>query len=132
MTSIHRENINPKAIHDPIGYTHVTIPKGKKVIFLSGQVAWDKNLNVVELGNLEQQTRTVYRNIEHALKEVGATWDHIAKTTIYTTMPDEYEIIGKVTAEFFGDTPPPAQTIVGVTGLALPEFLIEIEATVVI
>lgn len=47
-------------------------------------------------------------------------------------MPDEYEIIGKVTAEFFGDTPPPAQTIVGVTGLALPEFLIEIEATVVI
>lgn len=73
----------------------------------------------------------VYQNIEHALIEIGATWDHIVKTTVYTTMPNEYEIIGGATTKFFGDTPPPAQTIVGVTGLALPEFLIEIEATVV-
>lgn len=132
MKSKNREVINPKNIHDPIGYTHVTIPKGKRLVFLSGQVAWDKDLNVVGEGDLAKQTDMVYQNIEHALNEVGATWDHIVKTTVYTTMPYEYEIIGAATAKYFGDAPPPAQTIVGVTGLALPDFLIEIEATVVI
>ena len=132
MTKSSRENINPSTIHDPIGYTHITIPKGKKFVFLSGQVAWDKNLNVVEVDDLAKQTNMVYKNVESALNEVGATWDNIVKTTVYTTMPNEYEIIGAATAEFFGDAPPPAQTIVGVTGLALPEFLIEIEATVVL
>lgn len=131
MVSKNREIINPSTIHAPIGYTHMTIPKGRKIVFLSGQVAWDKDFNVVELDDLASQTNMVYQNIEHALKEIGATWDHIVKTTVYTTQPHEYEIIGNTTAKFFGDTPPPAQTIVGVTGLALPEFLIEIEATVV-
>lgn len=131
MSSKYREIVNPKNIHDPIGYTHVTIPKGNKLVFLSGQVAWDKNLNVVEEGDLAKQTDMVYQNIEHALKEVGATWDQIVKTTVYTTMPNEYEIIGAATAKYFGEAAPPSQTIVGVTGLALPEFLIEIEATIV-
>lgn len=132
MTSKHREVINPSTIHDPIGYTHITIPKGKKIIFFAGQVAWDKDMNVVEVDDLAKQTDQVYKNIEHALNEVGATWDHIVKTTIYTTKPHEYEIIGAATAKYFGDAPPPTQSIIGVTGLALPEFLIEIEATIVL
>ncbi|RXT07968.1 RidA family protein [Ammoniphilus sp. CFH 90114] len=131
MHSKHREIINPSTIHDPFGYTHVVIPKGKKIVYLSGQVAWDRDLQVIDIGDLAKQTDMVYQNIQHALNEVGATWDHIAKTTIYTTQPHEYAIIGAATAKFFGDAPPPAQTIIGVTGLALPEFLIEIEATVV-
>ncbi|WP_342535884.1 RidA family protein [Sporosarcina sp. FSL K6-3508] len=124
MQSLQREIINPSSIHAPIGYTHVTIPKGNKIVFIAGQVAWDKNLQVVEVGDLTKQTDMVYQNIEQALIEIGATWDHIAKTTIFTTQPHEYEIIGSVTARYFGDTPPPSQTIVGVMGLALPEFLI--------
>jgi enamine deaminase RidA (YjgF/YER057c/UK114 family) len=132
MESNNREIINPEKIHDPIGYTHVTVPVGNKLVFLSGQVAWDKNMNVVGVGDLVKQTDMVYQNIGHALNKVGATWDHIVKTTVYTTTPTEYEIIGAATSKYFGDTPPPAQTIIGVTGLALPEFLIEIEAIVVL
>jgi len=132
MKSKHRGIVNPEKIHDPIGYTHLTIPRGKKVIFLSGQVAWNKDYEIVGKNDLRKQTEMVYENIGHALEEIGATWDHIAKTTVYTTMPTEYEIIGSVTEKFFGDVAPPSQTIVGVTGLALEEFLIEIEATVVI
>ena len=131
MKSEYREIINPEKIHDPIGYTHVTIPKGNKLAFISGQVAWNKNLEVIEVGDLTKQTEMVYQNIEQALLKIGATWDQIVKTTIYTKMPKEYEVFGAATAKYFKDVPPPAQTIVGVTGLALPEFLIEIEATVV-
>ena len=67
-------------------------------------MAWDKNFNVVEQGDLASQTDMVYQNIEHALNEIGATWDYIVKTTVYTTMPNEYEIIGNTTAKFFGHT----------------------------
>jgi len=131
MKSEYREIINPGKTHDPIGYTHVTIAKGNKMAFISGQVAWNKELQVVGVGDLEKQTDMVYRNIEHALFEIEGTWDQIVKTTVFTTMPTEYKVIGETTAKYFKDTPPPAQTIVGVTGLALPEFLIEIEVTVV-
>ncbi|WP_338472487.1 RidA family protein [Niallia sp. XMNu-256] len=131
MESKFREIINPSKIHDPIGFSHVVIPKGKKIAFLSGQLAWDKDFQVVGVNDLAKQTNMVYQNIQHTLNEIGATWDHVVKTTIFTTRPHDYGIIGAVTAEFFGDVPPPAQTLIGVTGLASPEFLIEIEATVV-
>ncbi|AXF56955.1 RidA family protein [Salicibibacter kimchii] len=66
MTTSSRENINPTTIYDPIDYTHITIPKGKKLAFISGQVAWDKNLDVVEVDDLAKQTNMVYQNIESA------------------------------------------------------------------
>lgn len=109
----------------------MTIPKGNKITFISGQVAWSKELQVIEVGDFQKQTDMVYQNIEHALFEIGATWDQIVKTTVFTTMPTEYEVIGETTAKYFNNAAPPAQMIVGVTGLALPEFLMEIEATVV-
>lgn len=132
MQSKHREIINPEKIHDPVGFTHVVIPKGEKIVFLSGQLAWDNNFKVVGENDLAKQTRMVYQNIQYALEEIGAAWDNVAKTTIFTTRPHDYETIGSVTSEFFGDVPPPAQTLIGVAGLVLPEFLIEIEATVVL
>ncbi|WP_068672085.1 RidA family protein [Oceanobacillus sp. Castelsardo] len=106
MTSKYRDIINPEEIHDPIGYSHVTIPKGNKLVFLSGQVAWDKNMNVVNVGDFAKQTDMVYQNLSYALEEVGATWDHIVKTTVYTTRPTEYEIIGATTAKYFGEASP--------------------------
>lgn len=131
MGSKFRETINPDTMYEPPGFSHIVIPQGKKLVFISGQVAWDKDHQVMGKNDLAEQTKQVYRNLQLALNEVDATWDHIAKTTVYTTRPQEYETIGEVTSEFFGETPPPAQTLVGVTALASSEFLVEIEATVV-
>jgi len=69
-------------------------------------------------------------NLQRALDELGATWDDVVKSTVYTTQPHEYEIIGAAMSEAMGGAPPPAQVIAGVTGLALPELLIEIELVV--
>lgn len=131
MESEFRKTINPETMYDPPGFSHIAIPQGEKLVFISGQVAWDKNHQIVGKNDLAEQTRQVYRNLQLALEEVGATWDHIVKTTVYTTRPQEHETIGGVTSEFFEETPPPAQTLVGVTALASSEFLVEIEATVV-
>jgi enamine deaminase RidA (YjgF/YER057c/UK114 family) len=69
------------------------------------------------------------RNLETAMREVNVGWDDIVRRTIYTTKPTEFETISGAIAEVTGGAGDPAQTIAGVTGLALPGLLVEVEAT---
>jgi enamine deaminase RidA (YjgF/YER057c/UK114 family) len=69
------------------------------------------------------------RNLEVAIRAAGVGWDDIVRRTIYTLHPTEFEVITAAIEEITGDAGHPAQTLVGVTGLAVPGLLIEIEAT---
>lgn len=125
-----RRIVNPAAIHPPVGYSHVVHATGSRLAFVAGQAALDRDFAIVGAGDLEAQTRQVMANLRHALDELGAGWDDVVKATVYTTQPHEYETIGRAMGEAMGDAAPPAQVIAGVTGLALPELLIEIELVV--
>jgi len=83
-------------------------------------------------GDLAKQAAKVYENIQHILDELGATWDHVVRTTIYTTQPHESETIAKVKHSFLDGVPSHAETMIGVESLAAPELLIEVEAIVVL
>ena len=78
------------------------------------------------------QTVGAMRNLETAMGAVGVDWDDIVRRTIYTAQPTEYETITRAIDEVTGGADHPAQTIVGITGLAVPGCLIEIECTAVI
>jgi len=67
-----------------------------------------------------------------ALRAAGADWDDVVRRTIYTVAPTEFEVITRAIEEVTGDSPHPPQTIIGVTGLALPQLMIEIEVTALI
>ncbi len=125
-----REVLNPPQIHPPPGYSHVVRATGERLAFVAGQAAIDRDFNVVGIGDLEAQTRQVMENLNHALATLGATWEDVVKATVYTTQPTEYETIGRAMSEGMGGAEPPAQVIAGVTSLALPELLIEIELIV--
>lgn len=125
-----REIVNPARIHPPAGYSHVTKATGSRLAFVAGQAALDRDFNLVGAGDLEAQTRQATANLNVALDELGASWDDVVKATVYTTQPTEYEAIGRAMSEGMGGAEPPAQVIAGVTGLALPELLIEIELVV--
>jgi enamine deaminase RidA (YjgF/YER057c/UK114 family) len=125
-----RQIVNPSSIHPPAGYSHIVHATGSRLVFLAGQAALDTNFAVVGEGDLGAQTRQVMKNLQSALDELGAGWNDVVKATVYTTQPHEYETIGTAMAEAMGGAEPPAQTIAGVTGLALPELLIEIELVV--
>jgi enamine deaminase RidA (YjgF/YER057c/UK114 family) len=125
-----RKIVNPAAIHPPAGYSHVVHATGSRLAFVAGQAAIDPGFSVVGEGDLEAQTRQVLTNLQHALDELGAGWDDVVKATVYTTLPHEYETIGRAMKAAMGAAEPPAQVIAGVTGLALPELLIEIELVV--
>lgn len=124
-----RELHNPAALHPAPGFSHITVATGTRTIYFAGQVALDREFRIVGGSDLRAQTFAAMRNLEAAMSEVGVTWEDIVRRTIYTTMPTEFETITNGIEEVTGAAGHPAQTIAGVTGLALPGLMIEIEAT---
>ena len=128
----HRELVNPPELHPAPGFSHVAVATGTKVVHLAGQVALDQQFGVVGGDDLGEQTKAAMRNVEVALRAAGASWDDIVRRTIYTVHPTEFETITAAIDEVTGGAEHPAQTIVGITGLAVPGLLIEIECTAIV
>ena len=129
--SHHRELSNPPELHPAPGFSHVAVATGTTVVHLAGQVALDQQFGVVGGDDLGEQTKAAMRNVEVALRAAGAGWDDVVRRTIYTLHPTEYETITAAIDEVTGGAEHPAQTIIGVTGLAVPGLLIEIECTAI-
>lgn len=125
-----RKLINPSKLHPAPGFSHITVAESGTMAYLAGQLALAPDFSLIGGDDLGEQTKAAMRNIEVALKEVGASWEHVVRRTIYTLHPTQYEVMTAAIEEVQGSKDHPAQTIIGVTGLAIPGALIEIEATV--
>jgi len=128
--STNRELINPTELHPAPGYSHIALTKGSRLAFIAGQVALAPDFSMIGGDDLAQQTEAAMRNLGIALEAIGATFDDVVRRTIYTTRPTEFETITAAIEKVQGSSEHPPQTIAGVSGLAVPGLLIEIEATV--
>ena len=118
---------NPPLLSAPTGYTHVVeVAAGAKTIYIAGQVAFDESRKVVGAGDMAAQTEQVFRNLQAALGAAGATFADVVKMTTYVTDMGQAPVIRAVRARYFGETLP-ASTLVGVTALAHPDLMVEIE-----
>jgi enamine deaminase RidA (YjgF/YER057c/UK114 family) len=129
--SHHRELLNPSELHPAPGFSHVAVARGTKVVHFAGQLGIAQDFSLVA-DDLHGQTAGAMRNLKIAMDAAGVTWDDVVRRTIYTTQPTEYETITRAIDEVTGGADHPAQTIVGITGLAVPGCLIEIECTAVV
>lgn len=120
---------NPPGLSKPTGYTHVTVVPAGRQVHISGQVALDADGNLVGKGDLGAQTEQVLKNLKTALASAGADFSHVFKMVTYVVdlSPDKLPAVRGARAKVFGDGPYPASTLVGVTALVNPDFLIEIE-----
>ncbi len=125
-----RELVNPPGLHPAPGFSHVAIAEGTRVVHFAGQLGLNPDFSLVA-EDLHGQTMGAMRNVKEAMDNVGVGWDDVVRRTIYTLRPTEYETITAAIDEVTGGAAHPAQTIVGVTGLAVPGCLIEIECTAV-
>ena len=82
-------------------------------------------------GDAYLQTQTIFKIIEGALKDLGATMEHVVRTRMYVTNIEDWQAIGKAHGEVFASIKP-ASTMVEVKGLVDPEMLVEIEVTAVL
>lgn len=117
----------------PRGYSYVVTATGK-LVFVAGQIALDKDGNVVGPGDLRAQTVQVLENVQACLAAAGATFADVVKLNTYVVnlKPEDLPVIREVRSRYLPAENPPASTMVGVTALAIEGLLIEIEAVAVI
>lgn len=131
-----RQAINPPEMYAavPFGFSHAVLQTGGRTLHLAGQVAWNAKGELVGAGDLVAQTRQALVNLRQVLASCGANPSDIERLRTYVVNHGP-EKLGPVSAEiaaFYGGAEPAANTFLGVQALALPEFLIEIEATAVL
>ena len=123
---------SPDGIHPAPGFNHIAVASPGVTVHFAGQVALAPDFSVIGGDDLHAQTVAAMRNLEIAMSAAGVTWGDIVRRTIYTLAPTEFGVITDAIHSVTGGVPDPAQTIVGVTGLAIPGLLIEIECTAVL
>jgi reactive intermediate/imine deaminase len=124
--------LNPAALPQPVGYTHVVETHGGRTIYISGQVALNANGDLVGLNDLEAQTTQVFRNLHAALASVGATFAQVVKLTYFLVDISQMHHVRNVRATFIADDHLPASSAVEVRRLFRDDVLIEIEAIAVV
>ena len=131
-----KEHVNPKTLFPslPHGFSQIVVASGRKTAFISGQTAWDAQKRIVGGVSLLEQARQALRNVQAATEAVGGSLGDIVTLRIYIVnyQPESAEGVGSALREFFPQGNLPASTWIGVSALAVPGFLIEIEATAVL
>jgi enamine deaminase RidA (YjgF/YER057c/UK114 family) len=127
------ESINPPDLATPEMYSHVIVASGSRLVFVAGQVAEDRQGNLVGAGDLAVQARQAFANLGSALAAARARPDQVTKITIFVvSYRDEcLPAVREGRAALFGEHKP-TDTLVGVETLAHPGCLIEIEAIAVV
>jgi enamine deaminase RidA (YjgF/YER057c/UK114 family) len=106
----------------------VVIEEGRGFLFIAGQTATDREGNVVGIGDIGAQVSKVFENLGVVLKEAGLGFENLVKITTYLTDRVFREEYNRVRKQFLPKGQLPASTLLIISGLARPEFLIEIEA----
>lgn len=123
------EILKLKSVHPTVGYSHVA--KAGNTLYIAGQVAQDVEGNLVGKGNFEAQVRQVYTNLQNIMEEAGGSLQNIVKMTTFLAHYDYIEIYRSVRNEYFSEPCPP-NTLLIIESLALPDYMIEVEAVAVL
>lgn len=125
--------INPSDMYDSLtfGFSHASVSEPGQLLHLAGQVAWDKDGNLVGGDDLALQARQVFANLKAVLASQGLGPADLVRIRTYVVnhTPDKLEPVAGELMAFYGDAVPAPNTWIGVPALALPDFLIEVEAT---
>ena len=128
-----RHDIDPPDIfRHPAFKRVVTVQGDMKLVFIAGQTASDENYDCVAPGNYRAQYLHVMNSLDIQLKAAGATWDDVVFRRMFVLDVDEFaKIYWDKTLPTYGDGRPPS-TLIGVTRLSKPEFLVEIDLMAVV
>lgn len=130
-----KERLNPKELNEPRFYSHAVAAQGPgKLVYVSGQVSWDREGRVVGKGDMRAQTRQVFDNVTHALRAAGAGWKDVVKVNGYMVgmTPQRLAEYREARGGYLEAAHLPASTLVGVECLVDPDLLLEVEVVAVV
>lgn len=133
MANPRKTAINPEAVAAPLKphYSNCVRSDAGPLLWISGQVAIDREGGLVGEGDLRAQAVQVLENIKAILEDSDATMDDIVKVTVYVTDIRAFNDISDIREKYFPNNGP-SSVICEVSALAWPEFMIEIEAVAVV
>jgi enamine deaminase RidA (YjgF/YER057c/UK114 family) len=126
--------INPDVLSKNPAFTNVIVVTGQmKTVYIGGQDAVDASGTIIGKGDIKQQTEQVLNNLQAALKAGGAELENIIKWNVYIVQGQPLQPAFEVFQHVWGRRPnPPAITVMFVSGLANPDFLVEMDAIAVV
>jgi enamine deaminase RidA (YjgF/YER057c/UK114 family) len=119
--------INPPALAKPTGYSYA-VKKSGTPLFVSGQVALDREGKLVGENDVAAQTEQVFRNLQAVIEAAGGSLDDVVKLTIFVTDPSYRPAVAAARLKWFKEGEWPASTYLVVSALAVPAMLVEVEA----
>jgi enamine deaminase RidA (YjgF/YER057c/UK114 family) len=127
-----RRNIQPAGLHERrvnglLLYSHVVSVEPKRLIFIAGQLARDRDGRIVGVGDMRAQLRQALENLKLAVEAAGASLKDLVRTNTYVTDIEEYFKHVDVRMEYYSHAMP-TSTTVEVRRLAQPELMVEIDA----
>jgi reactive intermediate/imine deaminase len=126
--SVEKRQVNPWTWQDQFGFSQGwRVDGAESIVFVSGQTAMSGEGQLIGEGDFEAQTRQVFENLRTVLGDAGASLEDIVKVTVFLTDVGNIREYGRIKADYISG-PQPASTAIGVTGLALPGMMIEVEA----
>jgi enamine deaminase RidA (YjgF/YER057c/UK114 family) len=124
-------HVNPPKLGTPPGYSQVVEVRAGRLVFIAGQTALDQKGELVGKGDFAAQAAQVFENLGFALQAMGCTASNLVKLTVFLRNMDHLSAYREARNSFFATTTPPAApavTLVEVSRLYGPDFMIEIEA----
>ena len=126
------ERLAAKSVFDPPGYSQtIKVTGAQTILFISGQVAYTEKGQPAHPGDFAAQARATFAALKAQVEAGGGTVDNIVKLNTYLVDIRHRTELAAIREEFLGKKAP-ASTLVGVTALAMPGWLIEVEAIAVI
>jgi len=128
-----KQQITTDSVRAPMGhFSQATAIEARgRLVFISGMTARRPDGSIAGIGDIEAQTRQVCENIKAAVTAAGGTMTDICRVDVYVRNIEQFDAIHKVRREYF-PAPAPASTMVEVTKMVSPDYLIEINAIAVI
>jgi 2-iminobutanoate/2-iminopropanoate deaminase len=128
-----KQQVTTSKVREPMGHFSqaIAIEAKGRLVFISGMTARCPDGTIAGIGDVEAQTRQVCENLKSAVEAAGGSMEDICRVDVYVRNIEHFDKIHKVRREYF-KTPAPASTMVEVTKMVSPEYLIEINAIAVI
>lgn len=130
-----KEYINPDSLFSslPHGFSQIIVAQGSRTVYISGQTAWNAQKQIVG-SNLAEQSRQAFANLQTAVEAAGGTLADVVALRIYIVnyKPEDADAVGSALRAYFPEDRRPTSTWIGVSSLAVADFLIEIEAIAVL
>ena len=125
-----KQYLNPKEIYHSPFFTHsVTVSGTAKLVYVAGQVSYDRDGFVIGKDDMRAQAEQVFKCLTHNLKAAGATWSDVIKLNGYMVRmnADSVNLYREVRSRYLDPKRMPASTLVCVKRLVHDDLLLEVE-----